>query len=47
MGGNLPDILGYEETLKLIRESDDIYLKFGADTNVYGVDKQTEIREIR
>ena len=47
VGGNLPDILGYEETLKLIRESDDIYLKFGADTNVYGVDKQTEIREIR
>ena len=47
VGGNLQDILGYEETLKLIRESDDIYLKFGADTNVYGVDKQTEIREIR
>ena len=47
VGGKLPDILGYEETLKLIRESDDIYLKFGADTNVYGVDKQTEIREIR
>ena len=47
VGGNLPDILGYEETLKLIRESDDIYLKFGADTNVYGVDKQAEIREIR
>ena len=47
VGGNLPDILGYEETLKLIRESDDIYLKFGADTNVYGVDKQKEIREIR
>ena len=47
VGGNLPDILGYEETLKLIGESDDIYLKFGADTNVYGVDKQAEIREIR
>ena len=47
VGGNLPDILGYEETLKLIRESDDIYLKFGADSHVYGVDKQAEIREIR
>ncbi|MGN1180199.1 MAG: NAD(P)/FAD-dependent oxidoreductase [Suilimivivens sp.] len=47
VGGNLPEILGYEETLKLIKESDDIYLKFGADTNVYGVDKQAEIREIR
>lgn len=47
VGGNLPEILGYEETLKLIRESDNIYLKFGADTNVYGIDKQAEIREIR
>ena len=47
VGGNLPEILGYDETLKLIKESDEIYLKFGADTNVYGVDKQAEIREIR
>lgn len=47
VGGNLPEILGYDETLKLIKESDDIYLKFGADTNVYGIDKQAEIREIR
>lgn len=47
VGGNLPEILGYEETEKLIRESDDIYLKFGADENVYGVDKQAQIHEIR
>ncbi len=47
VGGNLPAILGYEETEKLIKESDNIYLKFGADANVYGVDKQAEIREIR
>ncbi|MDO4961244.1 MAG: NAD(P)/FAD-dependent oxidoreductase [Eubacteriales bacterium] len=47
VGGNLPEILGYEETKKLIKESDDIYLKFGADTNVYGVDKKTEIEDIR
>lgn len=47
VGGNLPAILGYDETLKLIHESDDIYLKFGADKNVYGIDKQAEIREIR
>ena len=47
VGGNLPAILGYEKTEELIRESDAIYLKFGADTNVYGVDKQAEIREIR
>lgn len=47
VGGNLPAILGYEKTEELIKESDNIYLKFGADTSVYGMDKQAEIREIR
>jgi uncharacterized FAD-dependent dehydrogenase len=47
VGGTLPDILGYDETLKLIHESDRIYLKFGADENVYGLDKDDEIHEIR
>ena len=47
VGGNLPAILGYDETVELINESDSIYLKFGADTNVYGIDKEAEIREIR
>lgn len=47
VGGNLPAILGYEETEKLIHESDEIYLKFGADTNVYGIGKEKEIRDIR
>ncbi len=47
VGGNLPAILGYEKTEELIKESDNIYLKFGADTNVYGMDKKAEIREIR
>ena len=47
VGGNLPEILGYDKAAELIHESDGIYLKFGADTNVYGVDKQKEIEEIR
>ncbi|MDF2941748.1 MAG: dependent oxidoreductase [Herbinix sp.] len=47
VGGNLTDILGYDKAVELIKESDDIYLKFGADTNIYGVDKEAEIREIR
>ena len=34
VGGNLPDILGYDQTLQLIGESDSIYLKFGADEKV-------------
>ncbi len=47
VGGNLPDILGYDETTRLIHESDQIYLSFGADTNVYGLNKEKEIRDIR
>lgn len=47
VGGNLPKILGYDKTIELIGESDSIYLKFGADQNVYGVDKEKEIRKIR
>ncbi len=47
VGGNLPEILGYDTASKLIQESDEIYLKFGADTKVYGVDKEEEIRQIR
>ena len=47
VGGNLPEILGYDKALELIKESDAIYLKFGADKNVYGVDNEKEIREIR
>ena len=47
VSGTLPEILGYDAATKLIHESDEIYLKFGADTSVYGVDKEKEIREIR
>lgn len=47
VGGTLPEILGYDKAMELIHESDSIYLKFGADTNVYGIDKQKEIQEIR
>jgi len=47
VGGNLPEILGYEKATQLIDESDQIYLKFGADKKVYGIDKEAEIREIR
>ena len=47
VGGTLPDILGYEKTMELLKEADSIYLEFGADKNVYGIDKQKEIEEIR
>ncbi len=47
VGGNLPEILGYDKAFALIQESDEIYLKFGADASVYGVGKEKEIRKIR
>lgn len=47
VGGNLPEILGYDKALNLIKEADDIYLSFGADKNVYGINNGPEIREIR
>lgn len=47
VGGHLPEILGYDETAQLLKEADDIYLHFGADKKVYGIDKFHEIEEIR
>ena len=47
VGGYLPEILGYDKTLELIKEVDDIYLSFGADTKIYGIDKEKEIAKIR
>lgn len=47
VGGNLPEILGYDTTEKLMQEADAVYLKFGADKTVYGLNKQKEIQEIR
>lgn len=47
VGGHLPEILGFDETSALLKEADDIYLHFGADKKVYGLDKYQEIEEIR
>ena len=47
VGGTLPEILGYEKAEKLIHEADEIYLKFGADRKVYGIDDQAAIWDIR
>ena len=47
VGGNLPEILGYEKAEELIKEADDIYLKFGADEKVYGIDDYESIDRIR
>lgn len=47
VGGNLPEILGYEKTIELLKEADDIYLKFGADEKVYGLEDYAAIEKIR
>lgn len=47
VGGILPEILGYPKATKLISESDEIYLKFGADTKVHGLDQLDRIEKIK
>lgn len=47
VGGTLPEILGYDRTQELIRRADEIYLKFGADKKVYGIDDPDAIDTIR
>ena len=47
VGGNLPEILGYEKTVELIHESDQIYLDFGADAHIEGLGNEEERKEIR
>jgi uncharacterized FAD-dependent dehydrogenase len=47
VGGYLPDILGRDEASKLIGESDEIYLSFGADPHVYGVGNPQQLESIR
>ncbi len=46
VGGTLPDYIGVEETIKMISYTDDIYLKFGADTDIHGLTETPAMREI-
>lgn len=47
VGGDLPELIGYDYTQELIEYTDKIYLQFGADIKVEGVDSKEEIKEIR
>lgn len=47
VGGNLPEYIGYDRTRELIKYVDDIYLSFGADEKIYGIDNKDKIDEIR
>lgn len=46
-GGNLSELIGVDKTEELIKRMDNIYLKFGADTALHGVDNKEKIAEIR
>ena len=47
VGGTLPDYIGMEKAGEMIRYTDDIYLKFGADTDIHGLSETPPMREIR
>ena len=46
VGGVLHKYIGIEETKRLIDYTDEIYLKFGADTKLEGVDYREEVKKI-
>lgn len=47
VGGKLPDYIGVEKTIEMIRYTDDIYLRFGADPKIHGETETPAMREIR
>jgi uncharacterized FAD-dependent dehydrogenase len=47
VGGELPEYIGYNTTVDLIKYVDDLYIEFGADKRVHGLDNPEKIRDIR
>ena len=47
VGGELPEHIGYKQTVELLNYTDELYLSYGADTHVHGIDDLAAIREIR
>ena len=47
VGGDLPDLIGYDVVDELIKYTDNIYLEFGADTKVEGIGNTEEVKAIR
>lgn len=47
VGGDLPELLGEEKTQELIAYADKIYLDFGADGSIEGLEQGPEYKEIR
>ena len=47
VGGDFPTLVGADTAQDLINYADKIYLEFGADTHIEGVEQTDEIKEIR
>ena len=47
VGGTLPEILGYDKTEELLEAADQVYLKFGADKKIYGIEDIEAVERIR
>ena len=47
VGGDLPQLIGEDYAQEMINYADSIYLEFGADTHVEGIDSSEEVKEIR
>lgn len=47
VGGDLPELIGADYAQKMIDYTDKIYLEFGADTHVEGLESTEEIKDIR
>jgi len=46
VGGALPEYIGVDKTIELIKYVDDIYLKFGADSKIHGELQTAEMKDI-
>ncbi len=47
VGGDLPNLIGYDLAQETINYTDGIYLEFGADTHIEGIGNNEEVKEIR
>ena len=47
VGGDLPNLIGSDKAQDYIDYTDKIYLEFGADTKIEGLDNTEEVKEIR
>lgn len=47
VGGELPDLIGADVAQELINYTDSIYLEFGADTKIEGINQSERVKEIR